>query len=150
MPYEQVENILKRAERFHHKLAEFYRELDDTAENEDEVVKMIITYLREHEEKLERKLAEFGRSAFKNIMDTWVQFPPAEHLDHIIDHFDRHQRMSVNDLIGLALQFDNALLDFYREAAEGAPTERVKEMFETLFSEGRNERRKLVSAVFDY
>lgn len=150
MPYEQVEHILKRAECFHHKLAEFYRGLDDTAGNEDEIVRMITSYLREHEEKLEQKLAEFGHAAFKNIMDTWVQFPPADHLDHILDHFERHERMSVNDLIGLALQFDNALLEFYREAAECAPTDRVKEMFETLLSEGRNERRKLVSAVFEY
>lgn len=150
MPYEQVENILERARQFHLKLSKFYQGLDDLTGDEDEALKMILAYLQEHEEKLEKQLEEFDKSALRNVMDTWVQFPPAEPINHILDKLDLNAKMSVNDLIVLALRFDSALLNFYSEASEKAPTGKAKEIFETLYEEGKSERRTLVGSVFEY
>ena len=150
MPYEQVEKILGHARQFHHKLAEFYQKLDETSGKEDEIMAMVLSYLKDHELKLEQRLSDFDRTAGKNAMETWVQFPPVDHIDELLQQFDPERRMNLGDLLDLTLKFDSALIDFYQKAAECAPTERIAEIFENLHREGKSERRRLVSGVFEY
>lgn len=149
MPYEQVEKILDRARKFHQTMADFYQRLDETTDKEREVWKMILSYLKEHQRKLERGLSQFDRDAVKNVLDTWVQFPPTDHLERILAQLDPSIEIDVPELIALALQFDNELIEFYKKASECAPTNNIEEIFDSLYQEGKSERRKLVSAVFE-
>lgn len=148
MPYEQVHNILKRAQQFHHKLAEFYQKLDEATDKEKARVKILLQYLQKHEEKLEHKLSTFGSDASKNILDTWVQFPPEERPEKIFDPSRVSKDMSVNDIVVLTLEFDNALLRFYKRARDVATTDEIADVFNDLFIEGERERNNLVQAVF--
>ncbi len=148
MPYEQVAKILDRAKKFHHDLSELYQRLEDTAPQEDEIVHIILGYMTDHEKKLEMKLFAFESTVTQNIKDTWFQFPPAERLEVALDELRFCESMSVKDLVALSLRFDNALISFYREAAESAQADQVRDIFENLYHEGQSERKKLVSAIF--
>lgn len=150
MPYEQVTKILDRAKNFHRDLSALYQRLEETAPQEDEIVRIILGYMKDHEKKLEMKLDAFENTATQNIKDTWFQFPPAEKLEVALDELRFCESMSVNDLVALSLRFDNALINFYREAAESAHADKVRDIFENLYHEGQYERRKLVSSIFGF
>lgn len=150
MPYEQVQNILDLARSFHRKLADFYQELDEATEEEKERMKLVLQYLQDHERTLDRKLSQFQTDAPKNILDTWVQFPPENRIDRIFDPKQIKSDMSVNDIVALTLDFDNALLQFYKKAQDVAATDAISEIFEDLYKEGKTERQNLVQSIFGF
>jgi len=150
MPYEQVRTIMGRAQRFHRKLSEFYQKLDETTPEEQERMKLVLQYLQEHENKLERQLCDFEKDARPNAMDTWVQFPPDEDLEKIFDPSRLKPDMSINDIVVLTLEFDNTLLKFYERARDVASTREIGEMFDQLLVEGKRDRKALVQYVFGF
>lgn len=150
MPYEQVKTIMGRAQRYHRKLSEFYQKLDETTSEEHERMKLVLQYLQQHENKLERQLREFEKNARPNAMDTWVQFPPDENLENVFDTSRLKKDMSINDIVVLTLEFDNTLLKFYERARDVASTSEIGEMFDHLLSEGINDRKELVQSIFGF
>jgi len=147
MPFEQTRDVIERARQFHRQLAEFYHRVESEVDRER--VKMTIEYLAAHEERMERRLAEFETATGRRILDTWYQYPPDDTIRAALAATEIRSDMSVTEAICMALDLDEHLLRLYARAADAAQSAEVRDAFETLLEEGKKERSKLVLDLFE-
>lgn len=147
MPFEQARDVIEKARTFHHELAEFYHRIGTVVDRER--VQLLLEYLGGHEERRERQLTEFARSTSVSILDTWYQFPPDTRVRDALQKIHIRPDMTVAEAVCMALQLDENLLRLYRQAAEGAPVEHLREAFTRLYEEGKKERAKIVGDLFE-
>jgi rubrerythrin len=147
MPFDQTKDVLKQARKFHHKLSEFYDDLKDTTEKER--TRALLDYLSRHEQYLENCLVEFEQDVSKNVLDSYFQYgSDASKLSGISD-FEIKTEMSVEDVVAAAMHFDACLIRFYREIAQKAHTERVREVFENLLVMEEHEQIELSKTTLE-
>lgn len=147
MPFEQARDVIEKARSFHRDLAAFYHRIGGVVDRER--VQLLLEYLGEHEERRERQLAEFERRTPATMLDTWYQFPPETRIQEALQRIHIRPDMSVAEAVCMALQLDESLLRLYRQAADSAPIEHIRETFLRLYEEGKKERSKLVGDLFE-
>ena len=133
--------MLDQIRDFHGRLAEYYAQLSD--ETEQQRVKMLLDHMSGHEQDLQSSLAAYEDGASRQVMDTWVD---CSHCDEIIATCKQTPiapETSVDGVIGAAMDVDRCLLHFYREAAEKAETESVRDVFKNFIEMEEAELRKL-------
>ena len=141
MRFTQVRNMLDQIRDFHGQLAEYYAQLSD--ETGQQRVKMLLDHMSGHERDLQSSLAAYEDGASRQVMDTWVD---CSHCDEIIATCKETPiapETSVDGVIGVAMDVDRCLLHFYREAAEKAETETVRDVFKNFIEMEEAELRKL-------
>jgi rubrerythrin len=137
----QVRNMLDQIRDFHGQLAEYYAQLSDKTEQQR--VKMLLDHMSGHEQDLQSSLAAYEDGAASQVMDTWVD---CSHCDEIIATCKQTPiapETSVEGVIGVAMDVDRCLLHFYREAADKAETETVRDVFKNFIDMEEAELRKL-------
>ena len=147
MSFEQTRDILEKARLFHHELRAFYSRMEETAQRDR--IRMLLEYLGRREAHLEERLAEYERNASRDMLDQWFRFAPAQHIGEEISRVRLRPDPTPEELIAVALKLDEELLRIYRQAAELAPDDAVRELFTRLFEEGKQERSNLVLSVFE-
>jgi rubrerythrin len=133
--------MLDQIRDFHGQLAEYYAQLSDKTEQQR--VKMLLDHMSSHEQDLQSSLAAYEDGASRQVMDTWVD---CSHCDEIIATCKQTPiapETSVDGVIGVAMDVDRCLLHFYREAAEKAETESVRDVFKNFIEMEEAELRKL-------
>lgn len=141
MPFNQTKDVLEQARKFHHKLSEFYDNLKDSAEKER--TRALLDYLSRHEQYLESCLKEFMEEVSKNVLDSYFQYgSEASSLKGITD-FQIKASMDVEDVVAAAMHFDACLIKFYREMADKAHSDKVREVFENLLVMEEHEQIEL-------
>ena len=141
MRFTQVRNMLDQIRDFHGQLAEYYAQL--SGETGQQRVKMLLDHMSGHERDLQSSLAAYEDGASRQVMDTWVD---CSHCDEIIATCKETPiapETSVDGVIGVAMDVDRCLLHFYREAAEKAETETVRDVFKNFIEMEEAELRKL-------
>lgn len=82
MANKTLHELILTTQKFHYELFECF---DRSAKQaNDERVKLLLSYLSEHEQDLAQKVAHFGEKASSTALNTWVsdyeaQFPPSKH-----------------------------------------------------------------------
>ena len=104
---------------------------------------MVLDYLSRHEQNLEDALERFEHDARKSILDTWMQYAPSSKVDQMLKATCIAPNMSVDEVVRLAIDFDNALIELYKDAAREADEEPVKELFQDLVNMENDERQRL-------
>ena len=140
--FERTQDVLDHARAFHKELQRLYQQL--STETEKERVKMLLEYLSRHEEHLEQSLSAYEAGASKRVLDTWFKYVPQEDKLQKFRDVKLEPEMSVDDVIEVALQMDNCLVDFYKDMAEVAVSQEVKEVFTNLLEMEEQEKHKLV------
>ena len=141
MRYSQVKNMLDQIRDFHGQLVEYYERL--SKETEQQRVKMLLEHMSKHEQELQEGLRAYEETAAKNIMDSFVG---CEYCDEILAtcrHTPIAPETSIEGVIKVAMDVDNCLLRFFREVAESAETERVREVFKNFIELEEGELRRL-------
>ena len=141
MRFTQVRNMLDQIRDFHGQLAEYYAQLSDKTEQQR--LKLLLDHMSGHERDLQSSLAAYEEDAASQVMDTWVD---CIHCDEIITTCKQtpiEPETSVDGVIGVAMDVDRCLLHFYREAADKAETETVRDVFKNLIDMEEAELRKL-------
>ena len=147
MPFDQTKDVLKQARKFHHKLSEFYEDLKDTTDKER--TRALLDYLSRHEQYLEDCLEEFQQDVSRNVLDSYFQYgSDASNLSGI-SAFEIKDEMSVEDVVAAAMHFDACLIKFYREIAQKARTEKVREVFENLLVMEEHEQIELSKTTLE-
>jgi rubrerythrin len=141
MPFDQTKDVLNQARKFHQKLSEFYDDLKDNAEKER--TRALLDYLSRHETYLENCLKEFQLDVNKNVLDSYFQYGSDASKLSGISEFEIKAEMNVEDVVAAAMHFDACLIRFYREIAEKAHTEKVREVFENLLVMEEHEQIEL-------
>jgi rubrerythrin len=147
MPFDQTKDVLMQARKFHHKLSEFYEDLKDSTGRER--TRALLDYLSRHEQYLENCLKEFERDVSDNVLDSYFQYGSDASKLSGISEFEIKDEMSVEDVVEAAMHFDACLIRFYREIAQKAHTEKVREVFENLLVMEEHEQIELSKTTLE-
>ncbi len=139
--YSQVKNMLEQVRDFHGQLVQYYDRLSKEAEQQR--VKMLLDHMSKHEQDLQEGLRAYEESATQNVMDTYVDCEYCNEILATCRHTPVAPETSVDGVIKVAMDVDNCLLRFFREVAEHAETERVRDVFRNLVEMEESELRKL-------
>lgn len=141
MAFDQTKDILEHAREFHQKLAVFYEELKDSAGKER--TRALLDYMSRHEKYLDDCLAQYEEQVSDNVLDTYFKYGSESTQMTAIDEFEIKPEMDVNDVVAAAMHFDACLIAFYRETAQRALSEQVREVFENLLVMEQHEQIEL-------
>ena len=145
MPVETTRDVLKQAKAFHRQLRDFYAQLQEKAQKER--LKLILEYMSAHEVQLEENLEAFGEVAKKQALDAWFQYPP-KHIHQVtLEGIENIENLTIDDIINLALKFDDMLLNFYQESADKAELRSAKDVFNNLVAGQKQARRTFVRQI---
>lgn len=148
MSYEQTRDVIEKARQFHHELQAFYRRSEEGIAKER--MRLLLDYLSRHEAWMEAQLDQFEHTAASQAaLETWLKFVPPPHITETLAKLRITPEMTSAEVIKLALDLDDHLLNLYRQAAEASPTEDVREVFEKLVAECRRERKRVVRDVYE-
>ena len=147
MPFDQTKDVLKQARKFHHKLSEFYEDLKDSTEKER--TRALLDYLSRHEQYLEDCLEEFQQDVSRNVLDSYFQYGSDASKLSGISEFEIKDEMSVEDVVAAAMHFDACLIKFYREIAQKARSDKVREVFENLLVMEEHEQIELSKTTLE-
>lgn len=139
--YSQVKNMLEQVSDFHGQLVQYYDRLSKEAEQQR--VKMLLDHMSKHEQDLQDGLRAYEETATQNVMDTYVDCEYCNEILATCRQTPIAPETSVEGVIKVAMDVDNCLLRFFREVAEHAETERVRDVFRNLVEMEESELRKL-------
>jgi rubrerythrin len=139
--FEQVKDVLDHGRKLHAELRKFYDSLNE--HKQQDRVRMVLDYLSRHERNLEEALERFEHDARKGILETWMQYAPSDNVEKILKSCVIKPNMSVDEVVKLATDFDDALVELYKDAAREADEEHVKELFQDLINMENTERQSL-------
>jgi rubrerythrin len=142
MRFEQAKDVIEYCEKLHHQIGEFYGELGE--EVTQQRVKMLLTYLSRHEEHLEESLKEYEADASDKILNTWLQFVPSSGIEASIKAFKIDPSMSVDEVVDKTIEFDNSLIELYREVINETSEPSVQAVFKNLVEMESQEKIKMV------
>ena len=142
--FEQVKDVLDYGKMIHTELRKFYESLNK--QNGQARAKMLLDYLSRHESHLEETLERFEAENQHNVLDTWMQYAPSIDIQQIINGKCLSPDMSVDEVVKLALEFDEAVVELYREATNECDVPHVKEVFQSLVELENQEKVHLLRA----
>ena len=132
-----VKEMLDRARTFHRMLSNYYAELSDEVDRAR--VKMVCDYMSRHETYMNDAVSKFEADADKGVLNTWLKYVPEQVMPAAFDPPALGPEATVTDVVRTALNLDEALLTFYGEMVDRAPTPEVRELFSELVENERNE-----------
>ena len=141
MAFDQTKDVLEHAREFHQKLSVFYEELKESASKER--TRALLDYMSRHEKYLDSCLAQYEEQVSDNILDTYFKYGSESTKMTAIDDFEIKPDMDLENVMDAAMHFDACLIQFYREMAQRALSEKVREVFENLLVMEQHEQIEL-------
>lgn len=148
--YITVQDVLDNAHDFHQQLVEFYERL--TRDSDRERLLVLLNYMRRHEEHLTEGLKQYQEQGNERLLDTWLQYGPDDTPLKLPPVRDIADDMSIDDILDLALQFDDALASFYADAARLVQSDAAQHLFRDLVEQHEADKatiRENVKAIKD-
>ena len=143
MRFRTVQDILDWTRAYHHRLAEGYRQLSGTTSRER--ASMLLDYLADHQEALERSIEEYETDAADKLLRTWFQGVRDIPLPGSLDEADQTLRdADTTRIMYMALEFHDVLTRLYTDLAGQAPTEDVRQLFTGLADMENHEKMRMV------
>jgi len=129
--YKTVREILNQISRWHHTLLDHCCEGDEPEQNDP--FRPLVEYLSAHERASKSGLDRYKPDERDAILNTWLQYVPAERLDEFFTTHRFDEPRPAEELVGLILEFDNALVELYKTLANQAQAPpRINEVFQSL------------------
>ncbi|MFP4500412.1 MAG: hypothetical protein ACLFTT_05385 [Candidatus Hydrogenedentota bacterium] len=136
----QMSELLKRCQQFHHRLAEHYEEMEHEVRRAN--VRAMLDFMARHERHLEQCLALYEKTAAPNVAHAWFRVAPHDEAKRLLHDDVVDPDMGVEDVIDMAMRFDECLVRMYRRLAESTQNTALKEALENLLAlEEREEAR---------
>ena len=141
----QVREFVDFGKHLHGKVKELYEELHEHAELER--VKMLLEFLSRHEEHMEESLARFEKDARRGILEAWLEYSPELNVDAVMERFPVKEKPSSDEIIQIAMDFDNTLVKLYQEVADKVNDSKTKEVFKNLLQLEEKEKIQVARAA---
>lgn len=143
MRIERCKDILDHARAFHRLIAQCYHRLGNNHATQEGHLGMVLDYLETHEKHLEENLLGYEDQAAPKVLDHWFRLSPCEaKLDELKGILEK-DRVSERDVIALAMEVDDCMIDMYKHVARNAEDEDVRTLFQALMTLEENERRRM-------
>lgn len=139
--YKQTYDIIDCLRSFHQQMKDFYERLHE--KDEKQKVKMLLDYLSRHEKHREETLAKYEEEASRKVMETWFKYIPKVLYPDCFENISIRSNMSVDDVIGIALHFNNCLVELYTRLVENTPGNEVRNVFISLLERMKKEKMNL-------
>ena len=128
--FEQVKDVIEYTKIIHARLRKLYGSLNENTRPERE--KMLLDYLIEQQIHLEDMLANFEVSNQHAVLDSWMQFTPNVDIHQLIEDQQPRSEITFDAIVQLADSYSQALVSFYREAANESELPKVRIIIENL------------------
>jgi hypothetical protein len=122
----QVKDFLEFGKHLHGEIKRFYEEANEGTKPER--VRMLLDYLSRHEQHLEESLARFEKGARSGILNAWLEYPPDLDVEAVMARHKLAEVQTSDDLIAVALDFDETLVALYREVSAKVGEPKLKEV----------------------
>lgn len=144
--FERVRDVLDHVKAFHRQLHQYYIGLEREAEKQR--VAMLLSYLGRHQKHLEECLEDYEESAASKVLNAWFKYAPDMQILKFIANTELKPDMTTDQVVKTALQYDDKIINFYREMTKNAESVAVKEVFESLLQlESREKLRVARNAL---
>jgi len=142
MPWVHAREILTLSRSFYQQTRLFYKEVKDR--NDSQRMGMLLDAIRRHAEYLEKVLLSLENETPDDVLNAWFQFVPDPPELNINPTERIRNGMTEEDMVQVALDFDTAIIEFYRRVAESTEFAGVQEIFLNLMENIEAEKKKLV------
>lgn len=137
----RTRDVLDQAHAFHTQLAGYFAGLSDAADNER--VRLLYSYLSQHEQLLSQILTRYRGDAPSRLMDAWLQNVPDDRALHACAVLDLQPDTDPDDVVTASLSYDDCLISLYKAMQEASTQQpEVKELFDTLLALEENEKHR--------
>ncbi len=136
-----AKDVIEQTKFFHRKLADFYDNLSDNVDKER--VKILLDYMSRHHENLAAILDEYESGISERILDTWFMFVNKKCDLSPFFSASLNPDMTAQQVIELAVDFDQCLLDTYEGILQNEISDEVRDVFQGLLEMEKNEKIKL-------
>ena len=141
MKFEQAKDILERAMSFHRMIGNYYQNCLETTKNQR--LKMLLTYLIEHENQLLVGLEDYSKKAPKKVLDAWLQFSTcSEKFDELKEKLTEFNP-SVEAVQDLTMNLYNCIVTQFESLSKTTEGEDVKTIFLNIAAKEKKEQKKL-------
>lgn len=142
MRFEKTREILDHAREFHHLIAQAYHRLGEQTDRER--MRMLLSYLETHENHLEETLTEYENEAAEKVLGHWFQTSPCDAKFKELRALLEQAPLTEEDVVAMAIEVDNCLIDMYKQLARIAEDDSVCDMFKALIRLEEHEERCMV------
>lgn len=140
--FEQVKDILDYGIELHAQLRVLYNTLGK--ESDQERVKMLLDYLGKHERNRAEAMKRFEQAPHGRTLDVWLQYAPTREIEQMLVNCVIRPDMTVDDVIKIAMDFDNALIEIYKEAVRESDDPNAKAIFMNLIEMEEKEKQRFI------
>jgi hypothetical protein len=136
---------------FHEQLAEFYGRLSESSDKER--VRMLLEYMSRHEKNFKHAMVEYDEEAANRLLNTWIQYAPDLGVLSVPEAEKLENHMTVDDVVDIAMELDDRLVQFYSEATRLVDSTELKDLFGKLKQQeeaDKAEIKKNASYIKDY
>jgi rubrerythrin len=138
--FEQVKDVLEYGKLLHQEIKALAERMEDVEQSAR--LKLLLEYLKRHEDELSRALARFSEQTKQRILDIWLPYPPDPKILEKLRAITIHPNMSVEEVAKIVLTFEDALIELYRESLNEIDDSEVQEMLANLVQLEDAEKRR--------
>lgn len=142
MRYETAKDLLGEAASLHEGLARYYQRLSGEAERER--VRLLLDYLARHEANMADVLDRFGKETADRVRNAWFKYELDGEFVKCIPPARPVQDMSTSEIVDLAIQLDDCIIDLYQLIAMQSELPEAREAFTNLVALERTEKMRMV------
>jgi hypothetical protein len=127
------------------KLSDHYLMIKSRAENQR--VDLLLDYLIHHEKLRDKYLANYEESAPSGILNYWVQCSSNKHckmIEQCLNQIENQQSYSLDDVVQMAVHFDNCLIKIYKALEKESSSDEVKAVFHCMIQMAKQDEKYLV------
>ena len=141
----QVKEFVSFGKNLHAEVHKLYEKLNEREPRER--VRMLLDFLSRHEQHMQEALARFEKSSRSGILEAWLEYSPGLDVDEAMRKCAMPDHPGTDDLVKIALEFDDTLVRLYREVAEKVHDQKTKELFVNLLHLEEQEKIQITRAA---
>lgn len=144
-----VEDVLRHAKEFEHRVAELYAKVSHEATREG--VRLLADYMSRHRVRIAEALGKLSQRQIRHVYAVPLRFDPKAACGKGLTQEPPGPDATAAQLLELAMALDECLMRLYREVLAQPVDEEVKEVFESLLcAEQRDEIELKKIEAMDY
>lgn len=130
MRFKQTRDILRSAQVYHAEVACRYKGFSKQVSSER--TKLFLDYIADHEQRLAEVLTMYEGDLPQKLSEVWLECDSEIVPDGLASLEGELSQLSLDDFLVRYLQFDDYLIDVYKELKDRATLDSVKEIFNGL------------------
>lgn len=143
--FEQVKDVLEYGRQLHAEMKALAERIEDEEHNAR--LRLLLDYLRRHEDELAASLGKFEQETQKHILELWLPYPPDPRLEEKLRAIKIHPDLSIEEIVRMVMEFEDALIELYRESLNEIDDPHVQEILQNLVQLEDTEKRRFAMNV---